>query len=77
MEKARYLIHKKNGSVERLRGEEISRLIGKKYPFSAQIALVMDKDTKPEEYAEYQKFREECKAQVDAQLLLLSSEAKK
>lgn len=64
--KTKYLLAKKNGRDEQFRGDEISRRIAKRYPLSAQIALLMDKDTKPFEFAEYQTYRAECKAEVDA-----------
>jgi hypothetical protein len=74
MDKTRYQIHKRCGTLERLRGDEISRLIAKTYPLSTQIALLMDKDMKPEEFKEYLKFREECKGAVDLELRRLSEE---
>jgi len=75
MDKKRYLIHKRNGTLERFRGDEISRLIRKKYPLSAQIALLMDREAKPEEFEEYQAYRAECKSRVDACLAEFESEA--
>jgi hypothetical protein len=74
MDKKRYLIHKANGTLERFRGDEISRLIRKKYPLSAQIALLMDRDTKPEEFKEYQAYRQECKEKVDAEIEKIKAE---
>lgn len=62
---------KANGKAEQLRGDIISKRISVKYPLSAQIALLMDKDTKTEEFAEYQAFRESVKAEVDAELAKL------
>lgn len=62
-----YLTDKKNGLLERLRGDEISRRIAKEYPLSAQIALLMDKDIKWREWDEYQAFRSKVKAEVDAE----------
>ena len=72
--KTKYLLAKKNGIVERFRGDEISRRIAKKYPLSAQIALLMDKDIKPEEWSAYQAFRAEVKAQVDAEISITEAE---
>lgn len=66
--KTRYLLAKKNGQVERFRGDEISRRIAKEYPLSAQIALLMDKDDKPTEWEAYQEFRAKVKAEVDAEI---------
>jgi hypothetical protein len=67
IDKDNYLVDKKNGLLERLRGDEISRRIAKEYPLSAQIALLMDKDSKQKEWDEYQAFRQKVKAEVDAE----------
>lgn len=64
----KYLLAKKNGHAERCRGDEISRRIATKYPLSAQIALLMDKEEKPEEWSAYQKFRLKVKNDVDLEL---------
>ena len=66
--KAKYLIAKKNGQVERFRGDEISRRISKAYPLSAQIDLLIDKDVKPTEWQTYQDFRANIKAEVDKEI---------
>ena len=68
MNKANYLLAKKNGIVEKFRGDEISHRISKKYPLSAQIAILMDKDTKPNEWNAYQEFRAEVKVKVDKEI---------
>lgn len=68
MDKEKYLLAKKNGLVERFRGDEISRRIAKKYPLSEQIALLMDKDEKPGEWNAYQAFRADVKDEVDAEI---------
>ena len=57
---------KANGKLEQLRGDMISKRIGKRYPLHAQVGLLFDVDTKPEEIAEYQAFRAQVKAEVDA-----------
>lgn len=67
IDKDNYSVDKKNGLLERLRGDEISRRIAKEYPLSAQIALLMDKDIKWREWDEYQAFRSKVKAEVDAE----------
>ena len=67
IDKDNYLVDKKNGLLERLRGDEISHRIAKEYPLSAQIALLMDKDSKQKEWEEYQSFRSKVKAEVDAE----------
>lgn len=69
--KERYLLAKKNGEVEKFRGDEISKRIAVKYPLSAQIALLMDKDLKYDEWVAYQTFRAQVKAEVDAEIAAL------
>ncbi len=66
--KQRYLIAKENGLEERCRGDEISRRIAVKYPLNAQIALLMDKDLKYVEWADYQAFRYQIKTEVDSEI---------
>ena len=68
IEKDKYLLAEKNGLLERYRGDEISRRIAEEYPLSAQIALLMDKDTKVDEWNAYQAFRNKIKAEVDAEI---------
>ena len=72
--KEQYELAKATGMLEQLRGDLISTRISAKYPLSAQIALLMDKDTKATEFAEYQAFRANVKAQVDALLDALENE---
>ena len=71
MDKEKYLLAKKNGLVERFRGDEISRRIAKVYPLSAQIALLMDKDRKQEEWQAYQDYRAKVKDEVDSEISAL------
>ena len=66
--KEKYELALKNGKAEECRGDEISRRIGKKYPLSAQIAILMDSETKPEKKATYQTFRESVIDEVDAEI---------
>jgi hypothetical protein len=62
------LIAKANGTIERFRGDEISRRIAKKYPLSSQIALLMDKDLKYNEWVEYQAYRAQIKQEEDNEI---------
>ena len=68
IDRNKYLLAKANGILDRFRGDIISRRIAKVYPVNAQIAILMDKDTKPTEWAEYQAFRAKVKAEVDAEI---------
>ena len=56
---------KKNGIIDEIRGEMIDDLIGEKYSKSAELALLRKKDKKPEEFAAYNAYAEECIARVD------------
>lgn len=73
MDRDKYILAKKNGLLDRFRGDEISRRIAREYPLSAQIALLMDRDTKPDEVAAYQAFRVKVKDEVDAELAALEA----
>lgn len=44
--------------------EEIALVIDSKYSIDAQIAILRQKDTKPQEYAEFVAFAEEVKRKV-------------
>lgn len=46
--------------------EEIDKVITARYPISEQIAILRQKDTKPEEYKEFFDFAEQVKASVKA-----------
>ena len=43
---------------------KIVTLIRKKYNTNQELAILRQRDTKPEEFAEYHKYVEQCKAQV-------------
>lgn len=60
-----YELAKKNNDIDRFRGDEISYRISQVFPLSAQIAILMDAETKPDRKAEYEVFREEIKQWVD------------
>ena len=47
--------------------EAVNAEIRKKYSESAEFAILRQKDEKPEEYAKYYSYCEECKAFVKAQ----------
>ncbi len=65
--KENYLQTVASGVEEEFRGDEISRRIGRVYPLSKQIAVLMDREDKPEQFAEYQAFRASVKAEVNAE----------
>ena len=47
---------------------KIVALIRKKYNINQELAILRQRDTKPEEFAEYNKYVEQCKAQVKLSL---------
>ena len=48
--------------------KRVSALIRKKYSLNSELAILRQRDTKPEEYAEYNAYAEECKTKVKQQL---------
>lgn len=46
------------------RDQEIAAVINARYSIDDQIALLRQKDTKPEEWAEFNAFAEEVKAKI-------------
>lgn len=49
---------------EAIYGAEVEKRIRKRYSLSAELAILRQRDTKPEEFAAYNAFAEECKAEV-------------
>ena len=43
-------------------GELVDSYIRKKYSISAELAILRQRDTKPKEFAEYNEYAEQCKA---------------
>ena len=82
MDKKQYRIAKASGTLELVRNDMISTRIGEKIPFPMQMAIIMNamhhlyakmqelhgEDFRTEEFKEYEKFRDEIKAKVDAEL---------
>ena len=55
-------------SWERLYEAEIIRKIRKRYCVNRELAILRQRDTKPDEFAEYNAFVEQCKAEVKEEL---------
>ena len=60
--------------LNRYRDRAIASKIAKVYNQDAQLAILFNKDTHPDEYGEYQMFRAECKSAVDAEMAALKAE---
>ena len=75
MEKNKWELAKKNGVEEKYRSDEISKNIENKgYSLNDQIALLMDRDSKPEKFKAYQsQIRATAKAEVDAEIAAFES----
>ena len=54
------------GKLEETKAKAIERRIRKKYSVSDELAILRQRDTKPEEFAEYNAFCEQVKADVQA-----------
>lgn len=64
---------KKNKSLEpktydAVYSNEIDKKVRLRYSLSAELAILRQRDTKPEEFAEYNAYVEQCKAEVKAEL---------
>lgn len=53
-------------SWDTLYEKAIEKKIREKYSINAEFAILRQRDTKPEEFAEYNAFVEQCKAEVKA-----------
>ena len=58
----------KNISKDRLYPNLVSRLIRERYSIDDEMAILRQRDTKPEEYETYNAFCEECKAKARAEI---------
>ncbi len=58
---------KANGLQDTAREYEINERIRQKYSLSNELAILRQRDTKPEEFAEYNAFVEQIKADVNAE----------
>lgn len=52
-------------------GELVESLIRRKYSLSAELAILRQRDSKPEEFEEYNAYAEQCKAQAKNKLGVL------
>jgi hypothetical protein len=56
-------------SWEQLYEAEIIRRIRKRYTVNQELAILRQRDTKPEEFAEYNAFVERCKAEIKKKMV--------
>ena len=51
----------RNGTKTALYGQEVNRLIRERYTIAEELAILRQRDEKPEEFATYNAFAENCK----------------
>lgn len=68
MESYKITLSKLNGTTERLYPLLVDEKIRARYTLSAEFAILRQKDEKPEEFAEYNAYAEQCKIAAKAEL---------
>ena len=61
-------ILEKNDKLSDMYGQRVTELIRTKYDLNAELAILRQRDEKPEEFAEYNAFAEDCKAQAKKEI---------
>lgn len=56
------------GDIRALKAREIEKLIRLRYSMSDELAILRQRDEKPEEFAAYHEYAEECKKRVKESL---------
>ena len=59
-----------NISKDKLYGARVSELIRERYSLDAELAILRQRNTKPDEYEAYNAFCEECKAKARKEIYL-------
>lgn len=59
---------KLNGTLDELYAEEVNRRIRERYSINDELARLRQRDEKPEEFAAYNSFVEECKRKAKAEV---------
>jgi hypothetical protein len=66
MTKLQRKLAEKNGTLGELYAEEVSRRIRERYSINNELSILRQRDEKPEEFAAYNAFAEECKRKAKA-----------
>lgn len=64
MESYKIKLAKLNGTQKRLYPELVGELVRKRYSVNAELAILRQRDEKPEEFAAYNAYAEECKKEA-------------
>lgn len=59
---------KKNNSVEELYHQRVVELLREKYSVNEELSILRQRDTKTEEFNEYNSFVEECKSKAKEEI---------
>ena len=59
---------KKDGKLDQVKGRAIEERIRERYSVSDELAILRQRDRKPEEFAEYDAFVEQVKADVASEI---------
>ncbi len=62
--KSEIKLAKANGIIDELYEDIVVRLIRKQYTVSRELAVLRQRDSKPEEYQRYDEYAEACKAEA-------------
>lgn len=68
MRKYAFYAAERDGKLEQVKSRAIEERIREKYSISDEFALHRQRDRKPEEFAEYDAFVEQIKAEVKAEI---------
>ena len=66
MEQYKIELAKRNGTQEKLYPDLVSEYIRRRYSLNAELAILRQRDEKPDEFAEYNAYAEQCKADAKA-----------
>lgn len=59
---------KRNGVAEDIYGDLVSQKIRSRYSVDSELAILRQRDEKPDEFAEYNAYAERCKIEAKAEL---------
>ena len=68
MKRYAFMAAERDGKLEQVKSRAIEERIREKYSISDEFALHRQRDRKPEEFAEYDAFVEQVKAEVNAEI---------
>ena len=72
MEQYKIELAKRNGTQEKLYPDLVSEYIRRRYSLNADLAILRQRDEKPDEFSDFHAYAESCKA--EARTLLTASE---